>query len=192
MTGEIEIQRQAAPAIHRRRTPRRKSNSASVPYAGATSGERARAEATKILQRLGCEQVGFMQDFQSHELLLQFTHRGRPVQFRASANGWATLYLKKHPWHWSRRSQRIEYERAALRQGLIAVSSILRDWVKGQVMAIETGVLSFEAAFLPWMLTHDGRPMIEHVQDLLPAPADQKAVALPSPAAWENRVEEER
>ena len=30
---------------------------------------------------------------------------------------------------------------AALDQGLIAVNSILRDWVKGQITAIETGIL---------------------------------------------------
>jgi len=36
---------------------------------------------------------------------------------------------------------RPQWERAALDQGLIAVNSILRDWVKGQISAIETGIL---------------------------------------------------
>ena len=35
----------------------------SVPYAGATSGMKARDEITKTLQRFGCESVGFMDDF---------------------------------------------------------------------------------------------------------------------------------
>jgi hypothetical protein len=39
-------------------------------------------------------------------------------------------------------------------------------------------VLSFEAVFMPYMLTADGRT-IERVQDLLPGLADQKVVALP-------------
>lgn len=47
--------------------------------------------------------------------------------------------------------------------------------------AIETGILSFEAVFMPHMLTRDGRPMIERVHDLLPEPSDQKIVALPAP-----------
>jgi hypothetical protein len=32
-----------------------------------------------------------------------------------------------------------------LRQGQVAVNSILRDWIKGQVTAVECGILSFEA-----------------------------------------------
>jgi hypothetical protein len=77
------------------------------------------------------------------------------------------------------RRQRHEYEQDALRQGHIAVNSILRDWIKGQVTAIECGVFSFEAVFMPFMLTADGRPLIERLResDLLPAP-DNKVVPL--------------
>ena len=62
-----------APVL-RRTPPRRKKTSVSVPYAGATSGENARAEATKILRRLGCEQIGFMDDFENREVLLAPLH----------------------------------------------------------------------------------------------------------------------
>jgi hypothetical protein len=53
-----------------------------------------------------------------------------------------------------------------------AVNSLLRDWVKGQITAVECGILQFEAVFMPYMLTSDGRPMIERIMqtDLLPAP----------------------
>jgi hypothetical protein len=111
---------------------------------------------SKILRRFGCESIGFMDDYEKHEVLLAFTHRGRNVQLRASAKGWAQIYLKEN----SRRSTREDYEHAALRQGHIAVNSILRDWIKGQVTAVECGILSFEAVFMPFMLTHDGRPLI--------------------------------
>src|SRR6516225_8990665 len=78
--------------------PRRKRKSATgLPYASAASGNRAREEATKWLRRLGCEQIGFMDDFQAQELLLAFTHRGRHVQLRASAKGWAQKWLKENP-----------------------------------------------------------------------------------------------
>src|SRR5258707_10860509 len=51
---------------------------------------------------LGCERVGFMDNFDDCSvLLLAFTHRGRQVQLRASARGWAAMYLKKT---WGRRS----------------------------------------------------------------------------------------
>ena len=69
----------------------------------------------------------------------------------------------------------------ALRQGHLAVSSILRDWVKGQVTAIECGILSFEAVFMPFMLDVSGRPLLERAIELLPKP-DDKVVALGRPS----------
>jgi hypothetical protein len=151
----------------------------SVPYASATSGAAARDEITKLLRRFGCESVGFMDDFDKHEILLAFMHRGRSMQLRASAKGWAAMYLKENPYTHRRTGNRQEYERKALHQGQIAVNSILRDWVKGQVMAVECGILSFEAVFMPYMLTNDGRTLIERIStmDLLPPPSDgQRAI----------------
>jgi hypothetical protein len=152
-----------------------------TPYASATTGNKARDEITKVLRRLGCEEIGFMDNFERHELLLAFTHRGRRVQLTASAKGWAQMWLKENPWNYQRRSERAEYEQAALRQGHVAVNSVLRDWVKGQVTAIECGILTFEAVFMPFMLTSDGQPLIERIRDLLPEPSEQKVVSLPSP-----------
>ena len=55
------------------------------------------------------------------------THRGRQVQLRASAKGWAQMYLKAEPYNYRRRQTKHDYEHAALKQGHIAVNSILRD-----------------------------------------------------------------
>lgn len=150
---------------------------ASVPYANATSGVAARTEITNILRRFGCSNVGFMDDYQNHEVLLAFEHRGNRVQLRASAKGWAAMYLRAEPWNQNRRSTQHDYEQAALDKGLVAVNSVLRDWVKGQITAVETGVLSFAGVFLPYMLAHDGRPLLEHIAaaKLLPAPVDPEA-----------------
>lgn len=150
---------------------------ASIPYANASSGDNARKEITKILRQFGCESVGFMDDFEQHEVVLAFKHRGRPIQLRASAKGWAQLYMKKNPYTYRRRSNKVNYEQDALRQGHIAVNSILRDWIKGQVTAVECGVLSFEAVFMPYMLTHGGRPLIDRLMEggLLPPPREEEA-----------------
>jgi hypothetical protein len=150
-----------------------------TPYASASS-ERSREEIKKVLQRFGCERIGFMDDNVEHTVLLAFTHRGRQVQLRASAKGWATMWLKENPHTYRMRTSRHEHEQAALRQGQIAVNSILRDWIKGRVTAIETGILSFEAVFMPFMLTADGRPLIERLAEtnLLPAPPESKIVQL--------------
>src|SRR5262249_17224243 len=77
-----------------------------------------------------------------------------PADWRA----WAQMFLKATPWTYERRSSKQEWEQKALRQGHIAVNSILRDWIKGQVTAVECGILSFEAVFMPHMITNDGRP----------------------------------
>ena len=151
----------------------------SVPYASASSGLKAREEITKMLAKFGCESVGFMDDLVERSVLLAFKHRGRQVQLRATAKGWAALYLKKHPWTPSRRSSRAAWEDVALNHGHIAVNSILRDWVKGQLTAVECGVLSFEDVFFAHMLTNDGRPLVERIttMDLLPAPDEARPAA---------------
>ena len=147
----------------------------SVPYARATSGASARDEITKILRRFGCSNVGFMDDYERHEVLLAFEHRGNRVQFRASAQCWANMYLRENPWTTRRSLRKEAYERDALDRGLIAINSVLRDWVKGQVTAVECGVLSFAGVFLPYMLAADGKPMLEHIaaSNLLPPPSGE-------------------
>ena len=141
-----------------------------LPYASAKSGLRAREDILKILRRFGCESVGFMDEFETRTVILAFTHRGRNVQLRASAQGWANAFLKENPWTDRRHSTEEEWKSKALDQGMIAVNSVLRDWVKGQMTAVETGILTFEHVFLAHMLMNDGRLLIEHAQKLLPSP----------------------
>ena len=138
-----------------------------IPYAEATSGMKARNEAIKLLKRFGASEVGFLENYEKGTLGLHFKYRGRIIQLEASAKGWAALYLKENPWNTYRHSTREEYERKWIDQGFIAVNSIIRDWLKGQITAIETEVISFEALFLPWMLTADGTPLIEKAKPLL-------------------------
>jgi hypothetical protein len=149
-----------------------------TPYEGATSGTKAREEIIKVLRRFGCEEIGFS-DNDRHEVLLYFRHRGRQAQLRVSAKGWAQMWLKANPPTYRTRTPQQLRVQEALRQGRVAVNSMLRDWIKGQVTAVECGLLSFEAVFLPFMLTADGRPVLDHVIGLLPNPEAPKVVALP-------------
>lgn len=152
----------------------------SIPYASATSDMRAREEIRKILSRFGCESIGFMDDNARHEVLLAFTHRGRQIQLNVSARGWAQMWLKENPYSVHRHMTRHEYEQKALQQGRIATNSILRDWVKAQITIIESGIVSFEAVFMPFMLTADGRTVIERIKDsnLLPSPEAPKVIPI--------------
>lgn len=135
-----------------------------LPYENAKSGMNAREEIRKILQRFGAESVGFMDEFETKSIQLAFKLRGHPVMLRASAQGWANAWLAENPWSPRRYLKQKEWEQKAIDQGMVAVNSVLRDWVKGQVTAIETGILTFERVFMPYMLTSNGEPLIEHPQ----------------------------
>jgi hypothetical protein len=146
-----------------------------VPYSSASSGIRAREEITKVLRRFGAEEIGFLDKYNDQMVLLHFVHRGRRVQMPASARGWATLWLKENPWSSRMRHSEVEHHQKALQQGMVATNSMLRDWLKGQIVALETGLLSFEELFLPFMLTSSGQTVIERVRansELLPPRRD--------------------
>ena len=150
-----------------------------LPYETATSGERAINDMQKLLRGFGCGKFGHMMDFDRGELIVQFEYRGRQVSVKASMSGYAAAWLKEHPFNSWTRVSKIEHERKAKAVGSTAVYSILRDWIKGQITAVETGVLSFEGAFLGQILLPSGKTVLETAteQKLLPAP-DEKVVAI--------------
>lgn len=145
-----------------------------LPYSTATSGEKALGEIHKLLRGFGCSRFGSMVDDAAGELLVQFEYRGRPVSVKASTKGYAAAWLKANPLGPRTKTTKAEHERKAMDVASVAVYSILRDWIKGQITAIETGVLSFEGAFLGQMLLTNGRTVMDHIeqQKLLPAPKD--------------------
>ena len=153
----------------------------SLPYESATSGQNAITDIQKVLQRFGCSKVGHMMDHERGELLVQFEHRGRAVSIKASINGYAAAWLKEHQYKVIRDPQRRkEREQEAKRIAGVAVYSVLRDWIKGQITAVETGILSFEGAFLGQILLPSGKTVLETAteQKLLPAPQEEKVVEM--------------
>lgn len=136
----------------------------SLPYENTTAGNKALADLQSMLRQFGCNKFGSMQDDQEGTLLVQFEYRSQMVSVKASINGYAQAWLKEHPYSQRMRKTKVEHERAAKDVASVAVYSIIRDWVKGQIMAIETGVLSFEAAFLGQILLKNGKTVMEHVQ----------------------------
>lgn len=151
----------------------------SLPYEGATSGQKALGEIEKVLQRFGCASFGNMMDYERSELLVQFQYRGLPVSIKASINGYAAAWLKEHPWSFRKRASKIDHEREARRIASVAVYSVLRDWIKGQITAVETGILTFEGAFLGQILLPSGKTVLETATEtkMLPAPTE-KVIAI--------------
>ena len=145
-----------------------------LPYENATSGDKAVGEMQKILRGFGSQRFGTMVDDGELTLLVQFEHHGRQVSVKASMAGYAAAWLKAHPYTSRMRKTKAEHEKEAMAVASIAVFSVLRDWIKGQVTAIETGILSFEGAFLGQMVLPDGRTVLEHAETsrLLPAPKE--------------------
>ena len=94
---------------------------------------------------------------------MQFEWRERQVMIRASAKGYAAAWLRHYPWNARRAVAQADYQRKALQQANISVYSILRDWIKGQVTAVEVGMLSFEGAFLGQLLLPSGQTVHEAV-----------------------------
>lgn len=144
-----------------------------LPYSSSTAGQAALADLEKVLDRFGCKAFGTMTDAEKGTTIVQFRWRSREVMLEASWKGYATAWLKENPLHVNHRRTRAEHEAVALAQARISVCSVLRDWVKGQVTAIECGVMSFETAFLPHMLLPSGQRITDFIvhEKLLPAQA---------------------
>jgi hypothetical protein len=75
------------------------------------------------------------------------------------------------------RKTSVEHERHALAIGRVAIYSILRDWIKGQVSAVETGMLSFEGAFLGQIMLPSGQTVLERMEE-------QKLLTIAPPPHW--------
>lgn len=136
-----------------------------LPYSNATSGQNAMTEIQKILQKFGCQSFGHYTDFEAKKMVVQFKYRDMPISVEANFQGYAMAWLKENPWSNRMKLSRVDHERKALDKANIAVYSILRDWIKGQVMAIECGILSFQGAFLGQILLPSGVTVLQHVEN---------------------------
>lgn len=147
----------------------------SLPYATATTGKKAIDEIQKILRAFDCQKFATGEDFESGEVFIQFVHRDRTIHLTASAKGYASAWLRENPWSQRRKGTKAGHESKALEIGSVAVYSVLRDWVKGQITAVEIGVMSFEAAFLSHIMLPNGKRVIEQATEmnLLPAPSPE-------------------
>lgn len=143
-----------------------------LPYENTTAGASALTEIQKILRDFGCSSFGSMVDDEEQVVMVQFKHRGRVVSVKASIRGYAAAWLREHPYSYRSRGTRAQHEKKAMEIASRAVYSILRDLIKGQVAAVETGILSFEGAFLGQILLPSGRTVLEEAQAvrMLPAP----------------------
>ena len=136
-----------------------------LPYANASSGDKALGEIQKLMRAFECDCFGTMTDWTKGTLKVQFVWKNQPVSFEASFKGYAAAHLKDKPYSYRMRCTKAEYEAKALEIGSMAVYSILRDWIRAQVTAVETGLVSFEEVFLAHMMLPNGERFIDHVKN---------------------------
>ena len=135
-----------------------------LPFENATSGKRAINDLQKALEGLGASAFGYMQDYDHDDLIVQFRWRDQSVSIRANARGYAAMWLQRHPYRPRMQVTQEEYERRALERGRMAIFSSLRDALKGQITAIETGLWPFQYAFLPFLVLPSGETVMERLQ----------------------------
>lgn len=137
----------------------------SLPYEGATAGKRALTVIESTLREFGCNKFGNWFDYDTGTLTIQFEWRGRAVELRASASGYAAAWLKEHPYTWKTNGTEQQHKQKAYAIAERAIYSMLRDWIKGQVTAVECGLLSFEEVFMPQMMLPNGRRLIDAAKE---------------------------
>ena len=131
-----------------------------------------------MLAKFGCASFGTAIDVERGVTIVHFKWRDRVVQLEASWKVYAQSWLRDKAAYQRlgvhKAQARAAYEKLAVAQARISVCSVLRDWGKAQITAVESGVMSFEAAFMPHMLLRDGRRVIDAARsaNLLPAPEE--------------------
>jgi len=112
--------------------------------------ERSRSEIETTLRRYGCTAFAFGWSA-GHGAMIQFSHMGRAIK----------LDILPPPG----RSGSAAFEREERRRW-----RVLLLWVKAQLEAIESKLVTFEEVFLPWTLLQDGSTVSQSVavQKLLP------------------------
>jgi hypothetical protein len=143
-----------------------------LPYSEATSGKNAINEIQKILRGFNCTKFATGEDFDTGEVFVQFEHQGKMVIMKVSAQQYAAAWLKENPYNSRRKGSEADHKQRALNIGSVAIYSILRDWIKGQITAIEIGLLTFDSAFLSHIMLPDGKRIIDKVTELKMLPEE--------------------
>ena len=135
-----------------------------LPYSSATSGQKALDEIQNVLRNFGCSKFGSGEDFETGDVYVSFVHNETPFMVKASSKGYAAAWLRENKWNSRRKGGPAAHEAKALKQGSLAVYSILRDWIKAQVTMVEIEAMTLEGAFLSHLMLPSGHRLIEVVE----------------------------
>lgn len=136
-------------------------------YASETtvSPAKSRAEIEDTLKRYGA--TGFMNGFNAEKAIIAFEARGRRIKFVLPLPDFASFksYTRKGS-HWA--TQRTEaQQRAAFEQAERQVWRALALCIKAKLESVESGIESFEEAFMAHIVLPNGQTMADHALPLI-------------------------
>lgn len=123
---------------------------------------RSRDEIQRIVERYGAEAFGYLTA--PGGAMIEFAIRGRRYRFLLPLPDAADKRFTQTPTGRSRTSEgaRTEHDKA-VRQAWRALAL----YVKAQLEAVEAGIVSFEVAFLPYVVLPSGRTVADDVAPLV-------------------------
>jgi hypothetical protein len=122
---------------------------AALKFVQSDRATAARTDIDRMLKRIGCNSIEFVDDIEKCELRLSFQHNNTHVVLPISAQTWTGIFLRLRPWTSDKGMSEQHYRENAARQGLMAISPMVKTWLFGQVVAVENGLVPFEVAFFP-------------------------------------------
>lgn len=141
----------------------------SLPYSDSEANPlQAQARIRKMLLKFGVSRLRFDEDIEKGEIKVEFIYKEFPVSLPVNIHRLAERYLEDDPWTPRRRSSRSEWATKKKEVAQNAAFSLLEDFLKGLLMAVELGVFSFEEIFLSYFRDAQGRRLGEVIVKQLP------------------------
>ncbi|MCK4739056.1 MAG: hypothetical protein KAT46_03830 [Deltaproteobacteria bacterium] len=140
-----------------------------LPYSNSKADPtRAQGRIRKILLKFGVSSIGFNEDIENTEVVVNFKYRDYPVVVPVNYGKLADLYIEESPWTYRMRKTRSEYETRMHDTAYRASFSLLEDFIKASITTVEMGMFSFEEVFVSHFVTPDGVRLGEVFKHRLP------------------------
>jgi hypothetical protein len=132
-----------------------------MSYASNTnvSEDRSRQEIERLLMKYGADEFGYLT--RREQAMIGFVYRGLRFEMSIPLPNREDKQFCQTPTRGTRRT-----ETAAMKE---YQQEVRRRWrslclaVKAKLVAVEDGVMQFEAEFMPYLVLGDGRTMHEHM-----------------------------
>lgn len=140
-----------------------------LPYSDSTADPvRAQQRIRDSLRKFGVTSIGFSEDFENHEVVVQFKYKDYPVCMPVNYGKLAGRYLEEDPYKSSRRCSEEEWEEKKRDVAYRAAFSLLDDYLKSLITIVEIEAFSFEEMFFAYFVNKRGQRVGEMLVKSLP------------------------